>query len=689
MGGNSINFSFGKIDKSKKELTLGNINGVSKEYLIKMAQGDEGQIKLIESIFANKNFNANGDYVLDNSEWNLIKQELIDRNKVKDGTVKVNSKEFISNLGISKKEATNEDLYRLLRSINNEDDDISNIEYNDNGNTVINYKNNKSVVYKNTDNGVVRLEESYEQDGITTNKIYDESGLNLNKTVKIDSKRNIMQTTEYQNNKQIIRHYIGNSESQENLKAVVVEENINGKNVKTHYGPLDTEFKQPTFIIENENLPIQKITDFKRFSDGSYTKTTRDISNQIIEKERYTKDERGFAEYKRYEGVNAKNYNGFPSEMITYDNSEPPKIINRVVNNIDPKTGRWISQVRYDSDGKEIKNVDFSIDGNITESTQGALGDCYLITAINSLASTKHGRQILHDNITITQDENGQNFYKLKFPGAEAARAGLLKKFPNDVNKISIKGEYTITQKEFDEATQNIVASQGDGDVLLYELSYAKYRRDVNKTIKDLNLNPNDIRFKAGLQHGDSNSTEDIEAIEGGWTTEARFILTGKKSIEYWNLLAYDREKRYGIYIDEKNHKIIPMKNVAYDSDCPTEIHQPKISAQKQIAHQKYRKANISNLIETVDSDCSQSRLNQIVSTLIADAKDGKLDEHSVNATFNVSYSRNDTYGGHAIQVIDINPREVKLIDPNDPTHEPYTMSIEDFKLCLKDFAYS
>ena len=436
-------------------------------------------------------------------------------------------------------------------------------------------------------------------------------------------------------------------------------------------------------------MPIQKASTWNRFPDGSYTKTTRDISNQIIEKESYTKDDRGFAEYKRYEGVNANNYMGSPSEMITYDDSEPPKIINRVVNNIDPKTGRWISQVRYDSDGKEIKNVDFSIDGNITEVTQGALGDCYLITAINSLASTKHGRQILHDNITITQDENGQNFYKLKFPGAEAARAGLLKKFPKDADKIAIKGEYTITQKEFDEATQNITASKGDGDALLYELAYANYRKDVNKTIKDLNLNPNDIGSQAGLQNGDSNSTEDIGAIEGGWSTEARFILTGKKSIEYWNPPICNGEKRYGIYIDQKNHKIVPMKDITYDSDSPTEIHQPKISAQERIAHAKYRKANISNLIETVDSDCSQSRLNQIVSTLIADAKDGKLDEHSADVSFNVSYSRNDTYGGHAIQVIDINPREVKLIDPNDPTHVPYTMSMEDFKLCLKEFAYS
>ena len=196
MGGNGINFSFGKIDKSKKDLSLGDINGVSKDYLLKMAQGDEGQIKLIESIFANKKINANGDNVLDNKEWELIKAQLADGNKLSDGNIKVNYKDFNQSLGLAKKEATNEDLYRVIRSINAEDDDILNVEYNDNGNTIIKYKNNKSAVYKNTDNGVVRLEESYEQDGITTKKLYDENGINLNKTIKIDSNRNRMQTTE-------------------------------------------------------------------------------------------------------------------------------------------------------------------------------------------------------------------------------------------------------------------------------------------------------------------------------------------------------------------------------------------------------------------------------------------------------------------------------------------------------------
>ena len=65
---NSPKLFFRTIWGKNKEVYFSDINGTSKEYLIRMAGNDEKQIALIESIFNNKEINQNGDNLLDNNE---------------------------------------------------------------------------------------------------------------------------------------------------------------------------------------------------------------------------------------------------------------------------------------------------------------------------------------------------------------------------------------------------------------------------------------------------------------------------------------------------------------------------------------------------------------------------------------------------------------------------------------------
>lgn len=155
------------------------------------------------------------------------------------------------------------------------------------------------------------------------------------------------------------------------------------------------------------------------------------------------------------------------------------------------------------------------INGKISNTQQGITGDCWVLSSLNSLSYTKEGRQAIKECI----QKNKDNSITVKLKG---------------INK-----EYNISKKELKEASRAYEAdididgkvqgyfkkySKGDGDVLAFELAFAKYRQDL----KDGNIQEN---LKHPSYAYDVIKNSDYP-INGGTSNQVYYLLTGKKSCQ-------------------------------------------------------------------------------------------------------------------------------------------------------------
>lgn len=155
-------------------------------------------------------------------------------------------------------------------------------------------------------------------------------------------------------------------------------------------------------------------------------------------------------------------------------------------------------------------------DGKIGAFKQGIrAADCYLLSSLISLRNNTRTAKILKKNIK----KNSDGSFTITLPGAQ-----IIKKNNKEDNiKSYITGEYTITPQEFYRARQSVSYSSGDDDVLLYELAFEKYRDEVEKT--DLE---NNLPVK-GNQSGIYTGRDSLRILDGGISTDAIFVLTGKR----------------------------------------------------------------------------------------------------------------------------------------------------------------
>ena len=731
-------FNFGKLDGQQRSITSGNINGVSKEYLIKMAQGDEGQIALINSIFANKNYNPDGSDILDNNQWEKIQNDLMgNKSPNAENEVKVDKKAFLKNLGITKKDKVSDlDLFDVLLSIRTEDDDIIGVE-KQGDKTVIQFKSNKTCTYKNT-NGEMLLDTEVikNPNGIITQKYYSEDGKSLKSEQIIDTNQNRATTKLYDDNGKLVRTeildnngptftveepmegqngsakkkviiYNGVDDKSPTHKIYTQETKSGGINIKTGYATLDDlANNKPEYIKTTRGNLDLTYKSFTYEDNGSWSsRTYAHSSDKDIARESFTINKDGTAVYKKLEGIQAtkKDFRR-ASEVIFYDNSDPRQITLKKVRDIDPKTGLFKSEKILDKDDKVVRETSFEIDGHITKAIQGNTGDCYLCGAINSLVCTPNGQKILQDNISINKDAEGNVVsYTVKFPGSQIVKDMLDKK---GIKPVYIQGEYTITQDELITYSTDMRLSIGDGDVLLYEIAYNKYRDDINKTVEEANIDKNwnnvgGTIFAGHNSNSDKNSSE--LPVEGGWGEEARFVLTGQKSECWWSNNSTDNQ--YGIYIDTKNHKLVPKKNVTYERTVttPQDISmQPDDKSKNNKKHRLVELTKDFQIIGTWYQD-DNDFFNKTIAQLKKDASDGKLDEYAVTVDFNVNYSETGEFGGHDMAIVGIGKNDkgedvVYILDSNDAhnsnakiaeNNTPYEMTVKDLKKYCTQIGYT
>lgn len=147
-------------------------------------------------------------------------------------------------------------------------------------------------------------------------------------------------------------------------------------------------------------------------------------------------------------------------------------------------------------------------------------GDCYLLASLLSISNTTTGAEILKKN--ITKDKLGN--FQITLPGAIAVK----KDYANDNKKCYVTGRYTITLADINKARQSGKYSKGDIDVLLYELAFERYRKEVLKTNQ-----ANNQQSQYGMAGQYVGNGTFADPLKGGQSNDAIFILTGRKSKDY------------------------------------------------------------------------------------------------------------------------------------------------------------
>ena len=435
-------------------------------------------------------------------------------------------------------------------------------------------------------------------------------------------------------------------------------------------GKLEKEefFKGENLLLKTEfdtNGSVIKSTSYTYNEAGKCTSIiAKDANDEIIEKEDSGYDENGFLNYESVYNVKNKTQKIFyganikgnlPSEEIVYEN-DGVTIKNKTIRTFG-ENGEIKSVQKLDGAGKILSyQDDFEMDDVVGTAYQGGVGDCYLLSIINAYRNNEKGHKLLIQNVPKSIDENGQTIYIVKLPGAEIASKDLKTRLPED--KVFIKGSYIVTQKEVDQAQKHKILSQGDPNVLLYELAFKKYRGDVKATVLANNINVSRIHY-AGLES--SMSDDDIT---GGWESEAAFIISGKHPLEWEMNFETARNNRIGVYLNESTHEAQVVNDIEYDGERNAAIANAQIQPLEQIKNDEDKDVCLSGFMKT--SECSEEIIwrDKLIAKLIQDAEDGKLDSNSAACSIYVSYG--GAFVAHAVAIVDINKDYVTIEDSND-----------------------
>ena len=251
--------------------------------------------------------------------------------------------------------------------------------------------------------------------------------------------------------------------------------------------------------------------------DSNYNKTssvTYNSKGDITEKSEYQYDESGNI-------LNKTTYNGQGNIIATYDYTYD-EYLNPTQENI----------VLYDDEENEIFNAQYEYedvwfydweieeyaatrttqfnndtDENIRYTFQGNIGDCWLLSGINSLSYSSSGQELIKNSI----EQNPNGTYTIHFEGIDT--------------------DITITQEELEYARGEDMYSSGDDDMLILELGF---EAAINM------IQNGEIEVTREHERLTINDGEDsfISSLDGGFFEDVMFLLTGKDV----SVVSYDNE---------------------------------------------------------------------------------------------------------------------------------------------------
>ena len=376
-----------------------------------------------------------------------------------------------------------------------------------------------------------------------------------------------------------------------------------------------------------------------------------------------------------YSGANLSNrLNHVPNRKIIYDQTGTTP--QTVVDNEFDERGVLIKQTVVDF-VHNTKNVYKykSPNGKIEHSNQGGIGDCYYLNTLNAMNTTPVGSKILKNALSkeITTDEQGQKHttYRINFGGAEQIIKDLtegIKTLPHE--KIYIQTSYTVTEEELTDAELRSGKdfASGDRDVLIHEIAYSKYKKDVAKTVRENNINTgvfsSESRLIAGLDVPRGINTNSENFGDGGMLGLTTYLYTGIKGDAYFNT----------------NYKI-PISKVGYDGTISL-VENSEQLWDKSL--QDDESNAINNRYTNIDNTIDILRQNT--------KKDGTFKNYAVEvALFVTRQVINGTEvngGGHAFTLKAIKDDKVILINPWN-SGEDVVMNLEDFKKTISMMVFT
>lgn len=470
------------------------------------------------------------------------------------------------------------------------------------------FKNDKDIEKKQP-SSIVTYNPKMPSSKLIQNFEYHRNG-NISHKQITNAKGNVMKDCEYNKDGKLEKTQMYNNEGE------LIREN------KYKYNKNNTL----TIASYDKNKQLDRTTNVQLSEDGKkfVSSQTKDADGNLIAEAKYAD-------------------NGKISESTTYYKNG--QIKSKTKYNLN---GVATSTIKYDENGKEIKNNSQVIDGHFGNSAQVSEGDCYLLASINSLRNTEQGQEILKNLVTVSTNANGEKVYTVEFPGAKIAAEGLRTDKRINPNKMYITGKYTFTESEMREICSKAGReySSGDGDVILIEAAFEKYREEVDRTLDANHIDKRRTRLgEAGLQTGHN----DDNILAGGRSEDAIFVLTGKRSKLYMN-----RHLQNGL-----SYEALQAGKADVVSLRRNNMLSAKVVSQ------------IDGNIET-----SKQTLNKMLDEVMIDQRDGKIDKIAV-ADFPVVH-KDGTIGGHALTIKSVSANTVTLINPWYPDKE-ITMSRQDF----------
>lgn len=139
---------------------------------------------------------------------------------------------------------------------------------------------------------------------------------------------------------------------------------------------------------------------------------------------------------------------------------------------------------------------EFDINESIEASQQGYVGDCWLLSGLNSLSYSEKGQQLINDAITINDDGS----YTVTFAG--------------------IGDSVNITNQDLKQARQSGLYSTGDDDVLLMEVAFEKILDEIQNGNIKISGDTTNLSFLTADEG-------QISSLDGGWLSDMIYLLTG------------------------------------------------------------------------------------------------------------------------------------------------------------------